>query len=125
MKEQKKFKYDIYVSYSIKDQRRISSLIKKLEGEGITVFSNSRFADREKPIEELEQARILLLAVSSNISETEWLEFDRQIILFNDTSSSTRQFVPLLLDEVNIRDSIKQFAFIDWRKSSAIQFKRL
>jgi WD40 repeat protein len=73
----------------------------------------------------LEQSRVLLLVMSSNASESEWVTFESQTILFSDPTNQKRRFIPLRLDNFKIRDTLKQFAYIDWHDRSPEQYVRL
>src|SRR6185503_5362770 len=70
----------------------------------------------------LEHSRTLVLVLSANASESEWVTFESQTILFNDPTNQKRRFIPLLLDNAEIKDTLKQFAYVDWRQKSDEQY---
>ena len=45
--------------------------------------------------------------------------------LFRDPTNAERRFIPLRLDDAEITDTLKQFAYIDWRQKAPDQYARL
>lgn len=78
--------------------------------------------------EGLEQARTLVLVMSQHASASEWVTFEHHSVLFRDLSDGAnqqRRFIPVRLDDAEIRDALKQFAYVDWRQRSEEQYARL
>ncbi len=57
-----------------------------------------------------------------NKSASEWLTLERHTKtnrhwrLFRDPINQQRRFIPLRLDDCDIKDSLEQFAYVDWRE---------
>lgn len=75
--------------------------------------------------EGLEQARTLVLVMSERALTSDWVTLERHTVLFRDPTNQQRRFIPILLDNVEIRGTLKQFAYVDWRMRSEEQYKRL
>ena len=63
--------------------------------------------------------------MSANASESDWVTFESQTILFSDPTNSRRRLIPLRLDDTEPSDTLKQFAHIDWRQQSPDQYDAL
>jgi len=64
----------------------------------------------------LEQSRTLVLCMSANAFASDWVKLERHTALFRDPTNAQRRFVPLRLDDTEIKDRLKQFAYVDCRK---------
>jgi WD40 repeat protein len=73
----------------------------------------------------LEQSRTLLLVMSANAFASEWVTLERHTALFRDPTNAHRRFIPLRLDDAEIKDALKQFSYVDWRERSDGQYVRL
>ena len=50
---------------------------------------------------------------------SEWFTIERHTALFRNPTNQQRRFIPLQLDDGEIKDSLKQFGRVDWQKSNA------
>ena len=73
----------------------------------------------------LEQSRTLVLVMSKHAFASEWVTLERHTALFRDPTNAERRFIPLRLDEAEIKDTLKQFAYVDWRQRSDEQYAKL
>jgi GTPase SAR1 family protein len=73
----------------------------------------------------LEGSRVLILVMSANAFGSDWVTLERHTFLFRDPINTQRKFIPLRLDDAPIRDMLKQFSYIDWRKKSEEEYKKL
>ncbi len=120
-------KYDIFLSYSSKDKPVVRALAKQLKTEGLRVWFDEweiRPGDMiGKSIEEgLDASRILALAISRHAFESEWATLESETFRFRDPTNKDRRFVPLRLDNVEIKDSLRQFAYVDWDTNNQESF---
>jgi WD40 repeat protein/DNA-directed RNA polymerase subunit RPC12/RpoP len=124
------FKFDVFISHSVKDRLAARELAQRLKADGLRVW----FVDWEvrpgrktgpKIQEGLEQSRTLVLMLSSKVSTSEWVTFESQTILFIDPLNPQRRFIPLRLDDAEIKGTLKQFAYIDWRHKSGEEYAQL
>ena len=53
------------------------------------------------------------------------MTLERHTALFRDPSNSERRFVPLRLDDVQLPDVLKPFAYVDWRAGEEEEYLRL
>jgi small GTP-binding protein len=124
------FKYDVFISYSSKDKDIVLELAKRLKADRLRVWLDDWEIHPGDMIglkisRGLEQSRTLVLVISANASDSEWVTFETQTILFNDPTNQQRRFIPLRLDDAKIKDTLKQFAYIDWRTPSPDEYRRL
>ncbi len=64
----------------------------------------------------LEQSRVLLMMLSENFDDSDWAEYESGMFLFRDPKNTERRFIPVRLDTSPIRESLRQFAYLDWSK---------
>ena len=122
------FKYDVFLSHSSKDKETVRELAERLKADGVRVWFDEWIIKPGDAIgvkinEGLEKSRVLVLAISANASESDWVTFEHQSILFNDPTNKTRRFIPLRLDDSEIQFSLRQFAYIDWRNRDEAQYE--
>lgn len=125
-----KFSYDVFISHSSKDKLAVRELAERLKADGLRVW----FDEWEiKPgdmiglkIEQgLEQSRTLVLVMSANAFASDWVTLERHTAMFRDPTNAQRRFIPLRLDGAGIKDSLKQFLYVDWRQKSDDHYQKL
>src|SRR6185436_10262483 len=94
------FKYDVFLSHSSKDKPIVRELANYLKDQGVRVWLDESEIQPGDLIglkinQGLEQSRTLVLVMSANASESEWVTFETQTILFSDPTNSQRRFIPL------------------------------
>ena len=124
------FKYDVFLSHSSKDKKTVRELAERLQADGVRVWFDEWIIKPGDAIgikinEGLRDSRVLVLAISANASESDWVTFEHQAILFNDPINKTRRFIPLKLDDSEVPFTLRQFASIDWRDRDETQYERL
>lgn len=124
------FKYDVFISHSSMDKPIVRELAARLKSDGLRVWLDEWEIKPGDMIglrvdEGLEQSRTLLLVMSANASRSEWVVFESQTIRFSDPTNRQRRFIPLRLDDVEIKGTLKQFAYVDWRQQVPEQYERL
>lgn len=124
------FTYDVFISHNSEDKPVVRELARRLKTDGLRIW----FDEWEiKPgdmialkIEQgLKQSRILILVMSANAFASDWVTLERQTALFRDPTNANRRFIPLRIDNAEIKDTLKQFAYIDWRQRSSEQYAKL
>jgi small GTP-binding protein len=126
-------KYDVFLSYSLKDKPFVRHLAERLRQEGLHVWfdewkvqRHDRKGLREKSINQgLERSRTLVLIMSKNAFAAEWMRLERHTAIFRDPTNYQRRFIPLRLDDTEIPETLKQFAYVDWRTQDDNQYKKL
>lgn len=123
------FKYDVFLSHCSKDISVVEDLAERLRADGLRVWFNkdgsTSGTSAHKIQGALNKARTLVLMMSSNIDPSEWPALEQQTRLFRELNNTSRRFVPVLLDNSQIRNSLNQFAYVDWRYESPEQYQRL
>jgi len=124
------FTYDVFISHSAKDKPAVRELAERLRKDGLRVWLD----DWEiKPgdsiplkIEQgLEQSRTLVLVMSAHASASEWVTFERHAVMFHDPTNQQRRFIPLRLDDAEVKGTLRQFAYVDWRQRTKEEYDRL
>ena len=124
------FNHDVFLSHSSKDKTKVRELALRLKKDGLRVW----FDEWEiKPgdmislkIEQaLEKSRTLVLVMSTNAFASDWVTLERHTAIFRDPTNARRRFIPLRLDDVEIKDLLKQFAYVDWREKSKEEYAKL
>jgi tricorn protease-like protein len=124
------FAYDVFLSHSSKDKPAVRELAERLRDDGLRVW----FDDWEikpghlipKKVEDgLQSSRTLILVMSANAFESDWVTLERHTALYRDPTNADRRFIPLRLDDAKIKDMLKQFAFVDWRQKSDKEYEKL
>ena len=125
-----KFKYDVFLSHSSKDKEIVRNLAEKLKADGVKVWFDEWSIELGDSIpskieEGLEQSRILILAMSANAFGSDWVSLERNLAIFHDLQNKEQHFVPVRLDNSEIKSSLKQFAYLDLHKQTEENYQRL
>lgn len=112
------FNYDVFISYSEKDKPAVRELAERLRRDGLRVWFDEWEIKPGDAIllkiqDGLEQSRTLVLVMSQHASASEWVTFEHHSVLFCDPTNQQRRFIPVRLDNAEIRDALKQFAVVD------------
>ena len=124
------FEYDVFLSHSSKDKTVARELAERLKGDGLLVWLDEWVIKPGDSIplaieQGLENSRTLVLVMSKNAFASDWVTLERHTVLFRDPTNQKRRFIPLRLDNANIKDSLKQFAYIDWRERDIREYAKL
>jgi WD40 repeat protein/GTPase SAR1 family protein len=125
-----KTRYDVFLGHSVKDKPVMRALAERLMKDGLDIWFDEWEIEPGAPSasatdEGLERSRTLVLAMSVNAFTSEWEELERHTWIFRDPANTRRRFIPLRLDDVEILDTLKQFAYIDWRQKSEADYAKL
>jgi hypothetical protein len=123
-------KYDVFLSYNSSDKRNVFALARRLKNDGIKVWYDDweikAGDDIYLKIEQgLAMSRTLVLIVSSHTFGSDWPVMEYTTSLFRDPCNKQRRFIPLLIENCTIPDTIRRFKYIDWRNQDAKQYKNL
>jgi hypothetical protein len=124
------FEYDVFICHSSLDKKPARELAEKLKKDGLRVWLDEWVIQPGDSIplaieQGLESSRTLVLFMSAHAFLSEWVTLERQAALFRDPTNQKRRFIPILLDDSPIKESLKQFAYIDWREKSDEQYAKL
>jgi len=115
------FAFDVFLSHSSKDKAVVHPLAERLKADGLRVWFDTweiRVGDSipAKIEEGLERSGVVVLCMSANAFGSDWATLESQTFRFRDPLNRERRFIPLRLDDVEIKGSLEQFAYVDWRK---------
>jgi hypothetical protein len=121
------FEYDVFLSHNSKDKPRVLRLAERLQAEGVRVWFDAWVIkpgdDIYLAIERgLEAARVQVLCLSEAALESEWVTLERSTVLFRDPSNKGRRFIPLLLDDCVLPDTLRRYKYVDFRAESEAAF---
>jgi small GTP-binding protein len=124
------FEYDAFLAHNAKDKPAVRELAERLTADGLRVWFDEWVIKPGDMIplqieKGLEGSRTLILFMSGNAFATEWGTLERHTALFRDPMNQKRRFVPLLLEDCEIRDPLRQFAYVDWRERDEAEYGRL
>jgi hypothetical protein len=68
--------------------------------------------------EGLEQSRVLLLCISPAALASGWVALERSTAVHRDPSNAGRRFIPLLLGDCDLPDTLRRYKYVDFRDES-------
>lgn len=113
------FTYDVFLSCAPDDRARARRVAERLRAVGLRIW----FDDASPPDgypqqavdEALEQSRTLVLCLSPAALRSNWVALERSTIPFRDPSNAGRRFIPVLLADSDVPDSLRRYQLIDLR----------
>lgn len=125
-----RFEYDVFLSHANADKPAVRELAGRLKGDGLRVRLDEWVIQPGDSIplaieQGLESSRTLVLVMSQAAFDSEWVTLERHTALFRDPTNRQRRFVPLRLDDCQIKDSLKQFSYLDLNEKDGKQYARL
>src|SRR5260221_10800505 len=120
------FSYDVFLSHNAKDKPRVRRLAERLKLAGLRVWFDEwsvRSGDiiALKVDEGLEQSRVLLLCISPAALASGWVALERSTAVHRDPANAGRRFIPLLLGDYVLRDTLHPNAQSRSRNSLSAQ----
>jgi hypothetical protein len=124
------FQYDVFLSHNSKDKLRVRALAGRLRSAGLRVWFDEWVIkpgdDIYLAIERgLEAARVQVLCLSPEALGSECVALERSTVLFRDPTNAGRRFVPLLLDDCDLPDTLRRYKYVDFRKELDVAFDEL
>lgn len=118
-----RFAYDVFLSHNSKDKPRVRRLAERLKQAGLRVWFDEWVIkpgdDIYLAIERgLNAARTLVFCMSSNAFGSDWVTLERNTVLFRDPSNAGRRFIPLLLADCELPDTLSRYKYLDFRKKA-------
>src|SRR5437016_5050343 len=107
------FSYDVFLSHNEKDKPRVRRLAERLQQARLRVWFDEWLI---KPGDDiylamergLEATRVMVLCLSPESLESEWVGAERSTVLFRNPSNSERRFIPLLLADCELPDTLRR-----------------
>jgi WD40 repeat protein len=130
MPEIQDFEYDIFLSHNQKDKVRVHELAQRLKDAGIRVWLDDWVIkpgdDIYLAVERgLAESRVQLLCLSQAALDSNWVTMERNTVLFRDPCNAGRRFIPILLADCNLPDTLRRYRYVDLRETSAAGFDEL
>ena len=124
------FTYDVFLSHNRQDKPRVLALAERLKEAGLRVWLDDWVIkpgdDIYLAIERgLEAARVQVLCLSPAALDSDWVALERSTIIFRDPANAGRRFVPLLLDDCNLPDTLRRYKYVDFRQEGQEAFEEL
>lgn len=118
-----RFAYDVFLSYNSQDKPRVRKLAERLKQAGLRVWFDEWLIglgdDIFLAIEHgLEAARVQVLCLSPAALGSEWVGLERSTVLFRDPTNKGRRFVPLLLADCELPDTLRRYKYVDFRQET-------
>lgn len=124
------FTYDVFLSHNQQDKPRVRALAERLKEAGLRVWLDEWVIrpgdDIYLAIERgLEAARVQVLCLSPAALGSDWVALERSTVLFRDPSNAGRRFVPLLLADCELPDTLRRYKYVDFRQETTVAFEEL
>ena len=125
-----RFDYDVFISYCSDDRKRVHPLAEQMRAAGLRIWFDEWVippaGDIFAAIEQgLQQSRTLLACMSPAYFRSQWTGLERNTAMFRDPMNNQRRFVPLLLADCDIPDTVRRLKFIDYRTPNEDAIKQL
>lgn len=124
------FSYDVFLSHNARDKPRVRALAERLKQAGLKVWFDEWAIkpgdDIYLAVERgLEAARVQVLCLSPAALDSDWVALERSTVLFRDPANRGRRFVPLLLADCALPDTLRRYKYLDFRDDSPAAFDEL
>jgi len=124
------FQYDVFLSHNKADKARVLRLAERLRAAGLRVWYDEWVVrpgdDIYLAIERgLEAARVQVLCLSPVALGSNWVALERSTALFRDPINAGRRFVPLLLVDCELPDTLRRYKYVDFRGETEAALEEL
>jgi WD40 repeat protein len=124
------FTYDVFLSHNAKDKPRVRELAGRLSDAGLRVWFDEWVVkpgdDIYLAIERgLEAARVQVLCLSPEALGSAWVTLERNTVLFRDPTNTGRRFIPLVLADCTLPDTLRRYKYVDFRQETQAAFEEL
>ena len=124
------FSHDVFLSYNHKDKQRVRRLANRLKEAKLRVWFDDWSVKPGEIIslkvdEGLEHSRVLVLCISPNALASNWVALERSTAIHRDPSNEGRRFIPLLLADSDLPETLRRYKHIDYREETAEAFAEL
>ena len=124
------FTYDVFLSHNSQDKPQVRKLAERLKRAGLLVWFDDWVI---KPGDDiylaiewgLEASRVQVLCLSPAALGSEWVALERSTVLFRDPTNAGRRFVPLLLADCTLPDTLRRYKYVDFRQETPAAFDEL
>ena len=125
-----RFDFNVFLSHNSLDKPRVRRLAERLRDAGLRVWFDEW---QIKPGDDiylavergLEASRVLLLFLSPAALESDWVGLERSTVLFRDPSNAGRRFIPVLLVDCKLPDTLRRYKYVDFRLEADSAFAEM
>ena len=130
MTTKKSFEFDVFLSHSHFDKKRVRNIAKTLKKEGLKVWFDEWVIEPGEDIylaieHGLQQSHTLILCLSQNALSSDWLTLERNTAIFRDPSNKSRRFIPILLEKCKLPETLSRYKYIDFTHDDQSAIKEL
>jgi WD40 repeat protein len=124
------FRYDVFLSHNSRDKARVRKLAERLRDAGVRVWFDDWLIEPGDDIylaieRGLEAARVQVLCLSPEALASDWVTLERSTVLFRDPTNAGRRFIPLLLADCELPDTLRRYKYVDFRQETQAAFEEL
>ena len=124
------FTYDVFLSHNSQDKPQVRKLAGRLKKAGLRVWFDEWVIkagdDIYLAIERgLEATRVQVLCLSPAALGSEWVTLERSTVLFRDPTNAGRRFIPILLANCTLPDTLRRYKYVDFRQETPAAFDEL
>jgi hypothetical protein len=122
--------HDVFVSYSSQDFRIVQAVVKWLSNKGVRVwFDRTSIQAGDTITAAIEQglthSNTCLAMLSKQSIRSDWAKMERATVVFRDPTNRQRRFIPVLLDDCTLPDTLRIYRYVDLRRRSAKAYREL
>lgn len=130
MAESPSFRFDVFLSHNSADKPRVRRLAERLKAAGMHVWLDEWIIQAgdiisRKVDEGLEQSRVLLLCISPAALASGWVALERSTAIHRDPANAGRRFIPVLLGDCALPDTLAKYKYVDLRVESETAFAKV
>ncbi len=124
------FAFDVFLSHNRNDKPRVLQLAERLQAAGLRVWYDDWAV---KPGDQiflavengLQAARVLVLCLSPQALGSGWVGLERATVMFRDPGNAGRRFIPVLLADCDLPDTLRGYKYVDYRTETDTAFGEL
>ena len=126
------FQYDVFLSHNAQDKPQVRRLAPVSQLSTLNSQPACDWLDEWviqagdiialKVDEGLEQSRVLLLCLSPAALASGWVALERSTAVHRDPANAGRRFIPLLLGDCALPDTLRRYKYVDFREESEAAF---
>ena len=125
-----KYEYDVFISYSSADSAKVHPIAQKLSDAGLRVWLDKWSipvgGDIVSEIEQgLQKSRVCVACMSNSYFQSKWTQLERNSSTFRDPSNEDLRFIPILIEQCSIPDTIARLRLLDFSEDHTSSTKEL
>jgi len=120
------FKYDVFISYSHKDEEWVvSTLLPVLENAGLSVCIDYRDFVAGKPSivnmeDAVDESHHTVLVLTPNWTGSEWTDFEAVLTQTDDPVGRRQKMIPIMLEKCTPPKRVRSFTYVDFMRSDRL-----